>query len=129
MMKRFLPILFLVPSVALILYAKRARQEELVELRIRVETGGFAFPDGVALQVATAAGRRAPVEDGWARISVPRSGLATLRLEVTERGDASRSAPVGEPREVEFDPDAAEPSGSLAVTPDECRAALAKLRG
>ena len=143
-MKRLLPLLFLVPSLALIIYAKRDAGEEVeapppYEVRVQVVTGGFEFPPELALWVSTEPpGAFADdlvesqrVTDGWATVPATELRPMTLHLTVFSPWGGEVGAtgiPVGKPRECELLVDGKGPTGTLTVTPDECRAALAHLR-
>jgi len=141
-MKRLLPLLFLVPSLALLIYARRDAKEEApkhFEVPVRVDTGGFEFPDDVPVWVsvipAEASGDEVDVREqvtaGRATLRLPKAGIVVLGLHVfpSMEGKAGVSAvPVGKPQEFELRTEGDVPSWNLVVTPDECRAALAALR-
>ena len=134
-MKRLLPLLFLLPSVALILYAKRDGERDATsyEVRVLVETGGFEFPGDVRLFVMSwdslAAGSW--IEEGSATVQVTQSGPVTLRISGFQFPDGVSGATgvlVGEPQTFEPRPEAETPTWTLAFTPAECREALAAMR-
>jgi len=140
-MKRLLPLLFLLPSVALILYARRAAESDATsyEVRVRVDSGGFEFPADVQLCVTSeppiADGDPIDpgqlVADGWATVLLGKPGLVTLRLHALRLRDGQAGTTgvmVGKPQKFELATGNEPPSWTLAVTPDECRSALSAIR-
>ena len=134
-MKVLLPLLLLLPTAALLIYARRARvieqQERPHVVDVVVETeGGFKFDDDVVIRVEGVQGDRVIPADGML-VPFPATGKGTLRIRIERqdpRAAASRSAPLGAAHEIEIRAGSEPQRVVVGITLGECEAALAALR-
>lgn len=131
-MKRLLPLLFLLPSVALILYARRAHPEvgpvpeDSYQLEIRVTTDGYTLPDEYEIRLCGQI-----VNSGRARLEFPKAGDVIVDVTLAARGaktTAGVSCGVGEPREFTLKETSEPQRETIVVTREECEAAIAELK-
>ena len=129
-LRHYLPLFFLAPSMGLLIYAWNKPPPPTPKVIVAILAPEFEFPRDVQLHVRVTGKDRVgimiAVTSGIAAIPLGAAGPVTIQL-VVELG-ASRSQPVGQPREFVFPAEPTETRWRLELTKAECEAALTKLR-
>ena len=136
-MKRLIPLLLLLPSVALIIHARRGIDNAAVE-RHRVEfvisAGDFRLPDGHSFQVWRnemdgELPNFADVVDGRAVLAYERAGVFAVSVHLCRAtADTASKMSLGVFQSVEINVARGDKPQleTLVISPKECEAALAK---
>ena len=130
-MKRLLPLLFLLPSVALILHARREQDVAVYPVQFVVTSGSYVLPSGYTFEVwRDDTSGFATVVDGRATLEFEREGVTTVTVHISRAAAGTTpKTPFAVAQPVAFTvARGTEPQlQKLVVTRKECESAIAKL--
>ena len=131
-MKRLLPLLFLLPSIALIIHARKQRDDtaevETYPVHFVVTTGSYVLPNGYRLEVwRDGTPLFAEVVDGRATLEFEREGATKVMVHVAAGTTFKSSLSAGQPVEITVERGSEPQLEKLVVTRKECESAIAKL--
>jgi len=129
--KRLLPLLFLLPSLALILHARREHDVAVYPVQFVVTSGSYVLPSGYTFEVwRDEPSGFAAVVDGRATLEFEREGVTTVTVHISRAAAGTTlktSRGVAPPVAITVARGSEPQRETLVVTRKECELAIAKL--